>query len=167
MVFCTRCGAQMGEEDRFCEKCGTPNQEVNSQNPTMILSKSLINQKSMTIVTLLAVIPGLLGFWGLGHFYAGKILRGTVFLIIGLCLVFLNASFIALSGLLSGPLIALIPAIALFDLDFLANSLVVLIALIVIQALVVGAGYLWQAVDAIRAVQKWNNIVSEKEEKSW
>ena len=44
------------------------------------------NKKSEGLATLLAIVPGIFGLLGIGHFYSGRVRRGLVLLIGGLVL---------------------------------------------------------------------------------
>lgn len=52
-----------------------------SKNLTKLKSK-----KSVVGATLLALLPGIFGLWGLGHMYAGKWWKGGALLILGIIL---------------------------------------------------------------------------------
>ena len=46
----------------------------------------MVERKSEGATILLAVLPSLLGLYGIGHFYVGRIVRGIVILSIGIVL---------------------------------------------------------------------------------
>jgi F0F1-type ATP synthase assembly protein I len=73
-------------------------EEVRSLQEKLAKQQKLTDQiakdrrkKSMTAITLLAVILGAFGICGIGHFYAGKKLVGTLILIGGLFIVLVIA----------------------------------------------------------------------------
>lgn len=85
--FCTYCGLPLGDPrqcpechgpirslDRFCGKCGR------------VLRPERITRTSLRPLAalVLAIIPGMLSIWGIGHLFAGKVRRGLAFLALGL-----------------------------------------------------------------------------------
>ncbi|MDD5704146.1 MAG: zinc-ribbon domain-containing protein [Dehalococcoidales bacterium] len=87
MAYCSKCGAQLSEGSNFCKVCGTKQnlRSVSPSNNTAELKYSggIIQNKQKSTVMLLAILLGLIGFFGIGHIYAGKVGRGIVFLIAG------------------------------------------------------------------------------------
>jgi len=86
-TFCTYCGLPLGEPrqcpechgtirslDRYCGKCGK------------VLRPERITRTSLRPLAalILAIVPGILSVWGIGHFFAGKVRRGLAFLALGL-----------------------------------------------------------------------------------
>jgi TM2 domain-containing membrane protein YozV len=81
-MYCPKCGAQVAEGTSFCSSCGTnlaqpppvyPNYPPSGSTP---YNPAYYQQKSGALAVVLAfIIPGA------GHLYAGKIIRGIVFMV--------------------------------------------------------------------------------------
>jgi hypothetical protein len=119
MPFCYKCGAQLSEGANFCKSCGARQDNrdpaIATNSSTLQATSNTVNVKaqgkSMTIVLLLALLPGFFGFWGIGHFYIGKTTRGVVFLICGLFLDDISVVVIAISLGVATPIIVWFPLI--------------------------------------------------------
>jgi len=109
MPFCRNCGTEYSEGARFCGNCGTA-LEAPAQPATYYITPgvgeitlSTLPRKDAVVAISIAAFGGLFLF-GLGHFYLGKIGRGTAFLLVGfvakiaLAYVFLGI----LSGVFTG-----------------------------------------------------------------
>ena len=116
--------------------------------------------KSGGIAVLLAMLPGLVGLWGLGHFYTRRTMRGIILLGVGL--VYLSVFFVL--GFMGGLIWSLNPLLAL---GALGENLGLALYVFLIGTLLSGLVWLWQTVDAYRATQKWNKIVEETGERPW
>ena len=55
-------------------------------------------RKNPAITILLAALPGLIGILGMGHLYLGRVKRGVVYLVVGICLLGLG---LTLGGMVS------------------------------------------------------------------
>lgn len=85
MRRCPQCGSQVPDNSLTCPKCFTPiarESEVARGGPGM--ERPEPGTKSGNTAMLLALLPGLLGVWGMGHFYLGEPDRGFRFLVLGL-----------------------------------------------------------------------------------
>jgi TM2 domain-containing membrane protein YozV len=88
MVFCRNCGGDLpSENSSFCPDCGKPQ---NNANAVRIANQTKSNGTAIVI----ALIAGILGFNGIGHFYIGKIVRGITLLIVGWILIVMTFFFI-------------------------------------------------------------------------
>lgn len=86
MSYCPYCGAYVESNWAYCQKCGQYLRgllEV-SQTPVYIGRK-----KDPMIALLLALVPGLFGIWGIGHFYVGEFGKGILLLGLGIFLAFI------------------------------------------------------------------------------
>lgn len=87
--FCGKCGNKLHNKNNFCSKCGsiTSNNEKYQESPNKIshISQTKYQRgpewKSLSTTTVLAVILGVFGIEGVGHFYVGKIAKGIGFLL--------------------------------------------------------------------------------------
>ncbi|KEQ56398.1 TM2 domain protein [Marine Group I thaumarchaeote SCGC AAA799-N04] len=87
--FCGICGNKLQSENNFCPKCGsiTSNNEKYQERPNKIshISQTKFQRgpewKNLSTTTVLAVILGIFGIEGVGHFYVGKIAKGIGFLL--------------------------------------------------------------------------------------
>ena len=129
-------------------------EEVKSLNEKLSKQQKLTDQiakdrrkKSMTVATLLAVIFGAFGICGIGHFYAGKKLVGTLILIGGLFIILVIAFG---WNVLNDPY-AIIPNPAMTF-----NLLVLWISLYLVL-------YGFQIFHARHYCQKYNELIEHKE----
>jgi len=158
MAYCTNCGNSIVDNAKFCEECGAA--LVFDTKPSHIPIMTLDQSKSMGIAAFLAVVPALFGFWGIGHFYLGKIIRGTFFLCIGF--IFSAIAFFAsfIITIVIGSL-----EITLIGYDY--EDFERFLAIITIACIISGLFYLWQCIDACRLAQKWNKALGETGQKPW
>lgn len=96
MPYCQKCGAQVSENAKFCKVCGFQIQSVppltetqassplGTTSPPIERNQVSVGSKSLSTALLLAILPGLIGIWGIGHFYLGRATRGIVILLAGL-----------------------------------------------------------------------------------
>lgn len=94
MPFCPNCGTDIIDGRKFCTECGVELGERRAP-PQMNYSthrtaQPVVVQKDATAALLLALIPGLFGFLGIGHIYLGRVGLGIGLLIGGLCLMFIG-----------------------------------------------------------------------------
>ena len=76
IVYCQKCGAQMGTEDRFCRKCGCDSTVPiwTTAPPAAVVNAS---DKKRGVAALLCFF---LGVFGLHRFYVGKTGTGLLWL---------------------------------------------------------------------------------------
>jgi TM2 domain-containing membrane protein YozV len=84
--YCGKCGSPLSAKYAPCSKCGHVKTTIGS--PALPQSGALPSpyEKSTGITVVLALVLGLFGLCGIGHFYLNKISRGVVLLIIGIIL---------------------------------------------------------------------------------
>lgn len=77
MPFCPRCGKEVTEDMNICPYCGyqLKGAPATAQTPTSTVS---YGTKNPGIAALLSIIPGI------GQIYAGRLVRGLLFLFLGL-----------------------------------------------------------------------------------
>lgn len=100
------------------------------------------------MTAILALIPGVFGFWGIGHIYVGKIWKGLVLLGIGILgvitiFVFPLAILIATKDLAS--------VISAFFILFLVYFLI----------------FIWQVYDAYKLAKYYNQYVHQNGKPPW
>jgi TM2 domain-containing membrane protein YozV len=83
MAFCQRCGAQLNEGANFCIRCGAPVPGLAAVATPPAATQTAEASKSLSTTLLLALLLGIMGIWGIGHFYLGKAGAGIAFLIGG------------------------------------------------------------------------------------
>ena len=131
MAFCTKCGAEVSESDKFCRGCG-------AALLTRVTPSVAIKRKDRGITLLLAILLGLIGFYGMGHVYLGRVGRGIVFLI-------------------ADWFISIIAAVLLFVIWPIA-------ILLFIGSLIL---FFWQIFDANSLVQHYNKVLEETGSAPW
>ncbi len=105
MPFCPNCGKEVSQGTKFCANCGYDLSRAGPgisagalpQSPPPTAYGFQVQGKDPTIATLLALIVGFFGLFGIGHIYIGRTSRGVMFLVIGivlLALVFVGSLFI-------------------------------------------------------------------------
>lgn len=63
-------------------------EKISKEQSSIYVSTAKLRQyKSVGITTVLSIILGLIGIWGMGHFYIGEKRRGIAFLVTGLFLI--------------------------------------------------------------------------------
>jgi len=90
LTVCPNCGREVMGYLNFCPNCGHPLRSLDRAYPYRSTSKV----RDPRITFLIGMIPGLIGIYGLGHFYIGKTIRGLVLFLMGV-LVF-NRIFLGL-----------------------------------------------------------------------
>ena len=175
--YCPSCGISVNSNDVYCELCGSVIDEPQPK-PESFISQStsaiIPNNKSIGIAAFLALWFGIFGFWGVGHFYAGKTIRGIIILAISLMIMLTVAAIFTFAGFASpilGFLSDFVPSLSSGQIDnsfdTFVSSLGIILIIVVIYFILWGIAYVWQCIDACRAVQKWNNILAETGRKPW
>lgn len=109
-MSCSYCGAKVSRLDAFCPNCGTRLSGGTQSLAGVPLSSRVKQPKDSGLAFLIELIPGLFGFLGIGHMYAGQVTRG-VLLLIGYW-AFISFEILAMLGLVGWcltPLNVLIP----------------------------------------------------------
>ncbi len=77
MPFCPKCGKEVTEDMNVCPYCGNP---LKAASPTVQAPATTISYgtKNPGIGAILSIIPGL------GQIYAGRLIRGLLFLFFGI-----------------------------------------------------------------------------------
>jgi TM2 domain-containing membrane protein YozV len=101
MPYCPKCGGQINADSKYCFSCGAtvqqPSGATATTNTTTIQTAAA--PKSLSTTLLLAILLGLFGIWGIGHFYLGQNGRGVVFLIAGLAIASVGTAVGFIAGL--------------------------------------------------------------------
>ena len=111
--------------------------------------------KKEYLAVILAVLLGAIGFLGTGHFYAGRVRRGIILIIIGWLVIgagFILLAFWSMSGMVIPP-----PGYPRVEPPAIAPAF--LIAAIVLF-LGFGGLWIWQIVDARAACRAYNRLPS-------
>lgn len=88
MVFCDKCGAELQEGAQFCNKCGKP-LGADPFAPQVEFRPLPESGKSKLLAILLAGVLGLVGIWGIGQIYLGRVGKGILFLGAGIVIAIL------------------------------------------------------------------------------
>ncbi|HUV24550.1 MAG TPA: hypothetical protein VMW26_03880 [Methanomassiliicoccales archaeon] len=80
------CGAFVESHWDYCQKCGKYLRGLPNVSETPV---NAWRKKNPMIALLLALIPGLSGIWGIGHFYVGEFGKGILLLFLGIILAFI------------------------------------------------------------------------------
>lgn len=91
----------------------------------------------MNIATILAVVPGLLGIFGMGHIYLGAVRRGITILPIGI-----GFALICYSGYAS------LPYVAWSDITIVSTAMITVLALVLVGFIGAIGCLVWQIFDA-------------------
>lgn len=86
MPYCSSCEQQYYENARFCQNLGSSLGAIATLTtflPTVV-NGTYVVLKRTGVAALLAGLIGLVGLWGIGRIYVGRVARGTVLLIVGL-----------------------------------------------------------------------------------
>ncbi len=124
MAFCFKCGGQLSAGAEFCTVCGTrkgsripsASAAYSKSQPINETAGTRTKAKRKPIVILLAIFPGIIGIWGIGHMYAGQVKRGIVFLVCGLLLGFVAGFISVFSGGIGSFLFTLVFAVFIFQI---------------------------------------------------
>ena len=84
--YCPFCGALVESHWDYCQECGRYLRGLSEVSETPIYP---LKEKDPMIALLLALIPGLFGIWGIGHFYVEEFGKGVLLLFLGLILAFI------------------------------------------------------------------------------
>ena len=88
MKVCRQCGTEVFEEDGFCSRCGYNGVMLDIDVSTVPVSKS-----TRMVAMLLAILPGLVNVFGIGHLFLGRYIRAGILLMITAAL-FLTSGYI-------------------------------------------------------------------------
>jgi len=83
--YCGNCGTPLAAKYAPCPNCGHVKTTFGAPPPAQANMQSPLFKSTATTVVL-ALVLGIFGICGVGHFYIGKISRGVVLLIIGIIL---------------------------------------------------------------------------------
>ncbi len=145
MVYCSNCGNELKEGDKFCSSCGESPALGSTGSNKRSGPQIVVNvQKNPGVAAVLGILLGLVGIFGIGQIYAGRFLRGLLFL-------FLGWVFIAILFFVG------ISAAVVTD-SFFILSLAFLLPLLF---------YIWQAYDAYKLSKKFNKITLETGRTPW
>ena len=117
----------------------------------------LSHAKSEGTTMVLAIIVGLMGIMGVGHLYLGKIRRGIIILVIGIC------SW----SLLFVPAILLLTWESPMDEYTLEQRVSNMTSIIIIGLVGVLALFVWQIIDARKLCRKYNKHLFDNEKPLW
>jgi hypothetical protein len=109
---------------------------------TRLKKVSSLKQKNTRLATVLALIPGLFGIWGIGHIYIGKLLKGIALLIVGRIIY-----WIGIFVIFSTP-----PDIYIGRLNIIIISIII---------------WIWQTYDAYKLAKYFNSYVSQYKTTPW
>ena len=164
MVSCPKCEREVPKDAVLCPYCGERMSLATSEfSPLTLAAMSKLKElKNPGFAALLSAIFGLVGLWGFGHFYVGRVLRGIGWLIAGVLLI-ISLAFLSFSlGLLAAlsfiypPFSNMAPAF-----DFVSIGIVsLLIALVII-------GFYWQIFDAYNLAKSFNTSYQQNAEAPW
>lgn len=93
---CPSCGAAASMTDSFCGSCGAKLEGA----PQMMPMMRPVMRRNGPLAFILAVIPGFLNIFGLGHFLMKQWSRGAMFLCMSLVIWYVNGGSMFSSNLL-------------------------------------------------------------------
>ncbi len=147
LPFCQNCGKEVQSDASFCPSCGQSLKGASTQrvatSPTT--SAVLLEHKSPGIAAVLALILGIVGLWGIGHIYVGRLGRGIVLLIVGIILAVLTYGSIFLGFITLG--LGFIGAIFFGVITF--------------------GVWIWQIFDAYSLAKRFNAAVQQTGQAPW
>ncbi len=164
MPYCPSCGREVKEGENYCPYCGgaLPQQQASSSERRGYntshqgytgpdqggYQQPLVygTEKSTGVAIILGLIVGLIGLWGIGQMYVGRIARGVMFLILGLILM---------------PALVLIGAFGMFVTAGL--SLLLIFALPIVYLVL----WIYQGYDAYKLAQEYNMHLSRTGSPPW
>lgn len=120
---CPYCATQIGASVRFCPNCGARLlQQARAAQPAASIRPAAMapaisdgGQKDPGLAFLLELLPGQLGFAGLGHIYSGQVARGVLLLVAYWVFVSFEIGLMALLvGFCMLPLNLVIPILSAF-----------------------------------------------------
>ncbi len=152
MPYCQNCGNEVQSGTRFCPECGANIQQdqYRQSHADQSYYQQPYSKKDPTIATILAVVLGFFGLFGIGHIYVGRIARGIVLLILGLIIVPLFV-FGAIFNF------------ALFGSGGLGGGIVLIIFSAVIWFILL----IWQTFDAYSLAKEYNREVQMTGKEPW
>lgn len=152
MVYCSECGNEVRNGEKFCDNCGSINRgfarSQNEPRPQVVVHV----QKNPGVAAVLGIILGLVGIFGIGQIYAGKFLRGILLLLLGWVLI---GIFMVL-----GFAVGFTAAMATENIIILLLTLGITIGIPIFF-------YIWQAYDAFKLCKEFNKVVTETGRAPW
>ncbi len=83
--ICKRCGSEVKPTDMFCQNCGFP---VTQDQVTVLFKPKMV--KNGWIGILLALIPGFISIFGLGHLWFRRYKRAVMYIAISIPMVYFS-----------------------------------------------------------------------------
>jgi hypothetical protein len=139
MDFCPTCGRMVNANQAYCQNCAAPlsmHDSYSSRQPFQNIDTTRLynSGKNLWLAAILALGLGIFGLWGIGHLYAGKIMRGVG---------------VFFAGTIMGALFWSSIILALIRIGYVGMFLI---------GIVFVGGWLWQAFDAYNVTEEYNEL---------
>ncbi len=131
-IYCANCGTALGAGDRFCPSCRAPVEPIShaiTYGSGGAKSQSFTRTygtKNPFLAAFLAFAPALIGLWGVGDIYIGKVRRGLSFMVGGIFSVLIAIIFGGEEGLVvilpAGVVIGLGSAVKVYNFSKQHNA---------------------------------------------
>lgn len=143
-MYCSNCGKQVADTDRFCPSCGSRILSVDSiQGQAYHPPIAAMPLKDTALALILSlIIPGI------GQVYCGKVARGITILIVSILLV---------------PILYLGYAILFVETE----SDMVLLTGLLVACVVSLAFWIWNIVDAYNTAKEYNTYLTNNGNPPW
>jgi len=164
MVSCPKCGKETPSDAVLCPYCGERMHLATTEFSPLTLSamSKLKELKNPGVAALLSAIFGLVGLWGIGHFYVGKIVRGIGFLIAGLILIG-SIAFLSFSLGLLAIFSSIYPPFSSMEPAFGLGAIGIVIILVLIYII----GFFWQINNAYNLAKNLNIYYQQNDTAPW
>ncbi|MGD0328976.1 MAG: zinc ribbon domain-containing protein [Nitrososphaeria archaeon] len=164
MVSCPKCGREAPKDAILCPYCGERMSMAPAEfSPLTLAAMSKLRElKNPGFAALISAIFGLVGIWGFGHFYVGKVLRGIIWLIVGLLLIMSLAYMSYSLGLLTAFRL-IYPPFSNMTSSAGFGSIAIVAVLIALEII----GFYWQIFDAYSSAKNFNTYYQENNEAPW
>ncbi|AGI47883.1 hypothetical protein TALC_00888 [Thermoplasmatales archaeon BRNA1] len=83
--LCPRCGAENAKENKFCDQCGAP---MDVTRYVTVRPHKLSNTEKLALI--LAILPGALNLFGLGHIVLRKWSRAMMYLCMSAIIIYVR-----------------------------------------------------------------------------
>ena len=157
-MYCNNCGAELPDGSRFCTRCGAKF-DAGAQAPPAYPQYQPVQQPYVVLPVKSEILAMVLAFFipGAGHLYAGKLVRGLLFMV----------SYFALTIISTVWVFSIIPNFNTPDPMVVMDALSGYIVLLSVLSLAGFIIWIAQLIDAYTVTKKYNDVLRQTGQAPW